>query len=145
MAYGSGSRDALLTPASASPNFFPEISANLSRLRHRKVQRSRPAKARPAFAGQSRTEKSQLATQFQLVNHREDIDDKRVRSKAIDIICRHAPGRAHRGVSPRFGLRGSQTQHRRHHGDDIGIWTSVLSRGMMAGRTPNLDQIAAEG
>src|ERR1700754_1975898 len=31
-------------------------------------------------------------------------------------------------------------------GDDIGIWNiGAYSRGMMAGRTPNLDQIAAEG
>ena len=31
-------------------------------------------------------------------------------------------------------------------GDDIGIWNiGAYHRGMMAGRTPNLDQIAAEG
>ena len=30
-------------------------------------------------------------------------------------------------------------------GDDIGIWNIGAYRGMMAGRTPNLDQIAAEG
>ncbi|MFO1100028.1 MAG: arylsulfatase [Xanthobacteraceae bacterium] len=31
-------------------------------------------------------------------------------------------------------------------GDDIGIWNiSAYSRGMMAGRTPNIDKIAAEG
>src|SRR2546429_5945865 len=31
-------------------------------------------------------------------------------------------------------------------GDDIGIWSiGACHRGMMAGRTPNLDQIAAEG
>src|SRR5438046_9043643 len=31
-------------------------------------------------------------------------------------------------------------------GDDIGIWNiGAYSRGMMAGRTPNLDQLAAEG
>jgi arylsulfatase len=31
-------------------------------------------------------------------------------------------------------------------GDDIGIWNlGAYHRGMMAGRTPNLDKIAAEG
>src|SRR5262249_57551887 len=31
-------------------------------------------------------------------------------------------------------------------GDDIGIWnTGAYHRGLMAGRTPNLDQLAAEG
>ncbi|MET1028406.1 MAG: sulfatase-like hydrolase/transferase, partial [Dongiaceae bacterium] len=31
-------------------------------------------------------------------------------------------------------------------GDDIGIWNiGAYSRGMMSGRTPNLDKIAAEG
>src|SRR5271169_18987 len=31
-------------------------------------------------------------------------------------------------------------------GDDIGIWNiGAYHRGMMAGRTPNLDQLAAEG
>src|SRR5215211_8288260 len=31
-------------------------------------------------------------------------------------------------------------------GDDIGIWNiGAYHRGMMAGRTPNLDRIAAEG
>src|SRR4051812_44581401 len=31
-------------------------------------------------------------------------------------------------------------------GDDIGIWNiGAYNRGMMAGRTPNLDKIAAEG
>jgi len=31
-------------------------------------------------------------------------------------------------------------------GDDIGIWNiGAYSRGMMAGRTPNLDKVAAEG
>ena len=31
-------------------------------------------------------------------------------------------------------------------GDDIGIWNiGAYSRGMMAGKTPNLDKIAAEG
>src|SRR5262249_6952351 len=31
-------------------------------------------------------------------------------------------------------------------GDDIGIWNiGTYHRGMMAGRTPNLDQLAAEG
>ena len=31
-------------------------------------------------------------------------------------------------------------------GDDIGIWNiGAYSRGMMAGRTPNLDKLAAEG
>ena len=31
-------------------------------------------------------------------------------------------------------------------GDDIGIWNiGAYSRGMMAGRTPNLDRIAKEG
>ncbi|MGC1872823.1 MAG: sulfatase-like hydrolase/transferase [Acidobacteriaceae bacterium] len=30
--------------------------------------------------------------------------------------------------------------------DDIGIWNiGAYSRGMMAGRTPNLDKLAAEG
>src|SRR5499426_1545851 len=31
-------------------------------------------------------------------------------------------------------------------GDDIGVWNiGAYHRGMMAGRTPNLDQLAAEG
>ena len=31
-------------------------------------------------------------------------------------------------------------------GDDIGIWNiGAYHRGMMAGRTPNLDKLAAEG
>ena len=31
-------------------------------------------------------------------------------------------------------------------GDDVGIWNiGAYSRGMMAGKTPNLDKIAAEG
>jgi arylsulfatase A-like enzyme len=31
-------------------------------------------------------------------------------------------------------------------GDDIGIWNiGAYHRGMMAGRTPNLDRLAAEG
>src|SRR6202048_5458788 len=31
-------------------------------------------------------------------------------------------------------------------GDDIGIWnTGAYHRGLMAGRTPNLDQLATEG
>lgn len=31
-------------------------------------------------------------------------------------------------------------------GDDIGMWnTGAYHRGMMAGRTPNLDKLAAEG
>ena len=31
-------------------------------------------------------------------------------------------------------------------GDDIGIWNiGAYHRGMMAGRTPNIDQLAAEG
>jgi arylsulfatase A-like enzyme len=31
-------------------------------------------------------------------------------------------------------------------GDDIGMWNiSAYSRGMMAGRTPNIDKLAAEG
>jgi hypothetical protein len=34
----------------------------------------------------------------------------------------------------------------RFMGDDIGIWnTGAYHRGLMAGRTPNLDQLAAEG
>ena len=31
-------------------------------------------------------------------------------------------------------------------GDDIGMWNiSAYSRGMMAGRTPNIDKLASEG
>src|SRR6266581_3794781 len=50
-----------------------------------------------------------------------------------------------------FNLAHAQTPQQRPNivvimGDDIGIWNiGAYHRGMMAGRTPNLDKIAAEG
>jgi len=37
---------------------------------------------------------------------------------------------------------GKKTEHPLHHGDDIGMWNiGAYHRGMMAGRTPNLDKM----
>jgi arylsulfatase A-like enzyme len=41
---------------------------------------------------------------------------------------------------------GEETQHRCDHGDDIGMWNiGGYHRGLMAGKTPNLDKLAKEG
>ena len=58
----------------------------------------------------------------------------------------------HAAAAQEAGADGGGTDRRRKPniifimGDDIGIWNiGAYHRGMMAGRTPNLDKLAAEG
>ena len=49
-------------------------------------------------------------------------------------------------IAPGFALAQSKPNIVFIMGDDIGMWNiSAYSRGVMAGRTPNIDKLAAEG
>src|SRR5438105_12990785 len=57
-----------------------------------------------------------------------------------------APAQAQDSPTPSSGAAGKKPNILFIMGDDIGMWNiGAYHRGMMAGRTPNLDKMAKEG
>jgi len=69
-----------------------------------------------------------------------------VLSACIALMCAVATGQAADSPSPSSGAAGKKPNILFIMGDDIGMWNiGAYHRGMMAGRTPNLDKLAKEG
>jgi arylsulfatase len=62
------------------------------------------------------------------------------------LLCAVVPSQAADSPAPSSGAAGKKPNIVFIMGDDIGMWNiGAYHRGMMAGRTPNLDKIAKEG